>query len=293
MPLVWSMRLRPATTATAWPTFFTTLQRQETLQGAGGGGLPEWFSTHPSPVDREAAVRSQTVQWRSRLPGQAFRVNRDAYLDKVDGLLYGDDPRQGFREGDGFYLPRYQVQFRIPAQWTFEREGSQVQMVHPQKAGIILFDIRAGSIDQVARSFVTSLQAKVEQSRERTVNGLQARELLTTTIDGGKRIRMTSSFFQKGGEVFSFHGLSGEQEFPRLVSTLSQPANSFAPLTDQAKLNRQPRRIAVKKVDQSGTLEGILLNYKIDRADWPVIAWLNEMQPGTQVAVGQRIKIID
>jgi predicted Zn-dependent protease len=87
--------------------------------------------------------------------------------------------------------------------------------------------------------------------------------------------------------------LSGEQEFPRLVSTLSQPANSFAPLTDQAKLNRQPRRIAVKKVKQSGTLEGILLNYKIDRADWPVIAWLNEMQPGTQVAAGQRIKIID
>jgi len=94
-------------------------------------------------------------------------------------------------------------------------------MVHPQKAGIILFDIRAGSIDQVARSFVTSLQAKVEQSRERTVNGLQSRELLTTTSDGGKRIRSHHPSSRRVGS-FLFHGLSGEQEFPRLVSTLSQ-----------------------------------------------------------------------
>jgi predicted Zn-dependent protease len=272
--------------------FFATLQRQETLPGERGGGLPEWFSTHPSPVDREAAVRSQTAQWRSRLPGQSFRVNRDAYLDQVDGLLYGDDPRQGFREGEWFYLPRYQVQFRIPAQWSFEREGSQAQMVHPQKAGVILFDIQTGNLDQVARSFVASLKASVEQSRERTVNGLQARELLATISDGRQRMRVISYFFQKGGDVFVFHGVSGEQEFSRLAAALAQPANSFAALTDQVKLNRQPRRIAVKRVNQPGTLEGILQGYQIDSRDWPVIAWLNEIQPGSQVAAGQRIKII-
>ena len=84
--------------------FFVTLQRQETLEGGGSGGLPEWFSTHPSPVDREAAVRTQTAAWRGKLPGQSFRINRDAYFDRIDGLIYGDDPRQGFREGDYFYL---------------------------------------------------------------------------------------------------------------------------------------------------------------------------------------------
>jgi predicted Zn-dependent protease len=238
-------------------------------------------------------VRSQTAQWRSRLPGQSFRVNRDAYLDKVDGLLYGDDPRQGFREGELFYLPRHQVQFRIPAQWAFEREGSQAQMVHPQKAGVVLFDIRQGSVDQVARAFVTSLQAKVEQSKERIVNGLKARELQATISDSGKRMRVTSYFFQKEGDVFTFHGLSGEQEFARLAATLSLPANSFAALTDRAKLERQPQRIVVKQVGQSATLEGVLQSYKIDPKEWPLIAWLNEMQPGNRVSAGQRIKIIE
>jgi len=39
--------------------FFVTLQRQESLDGGKGGGVPEWFSTHPSPVDREASVRAR------------------------------------------------------------------------------------------------------------------------------------------------------------------------------------------------------------------------------------------
>jgi len=102
-----------------------------------------------------------------------------------------------------------------------------------------------------------------------------------------------SYFFQKGGDVFTFHGLSSEQEFARLAETLSLPANSFAALTDRAKLERQPRRIVVKKVGQSATLEGVLQSYKIDPKEWPVIAWLNEMQPGNRVSAGQRIKIIE
>lgn len=273
--------------------FFTTLQRQETLPGARGGGLPEWFSTHPSPVDREAAVRSQTAQWRNRLPGQSFRVNRDVYLDEVDGLLYGEDPRQGFREGEWFYLPRVQLQFRIPAQWSFERAGTQAQMIHPQKAGVILFDIQQGSIEQVAKSFVASLQARVEQVRERTVNGLQAREMVALISDGRQQMRVVSHFIQKGAEVFAFHGVTGEQEFARLAATLALPANSLAPIANRAKLNRQPQRITVKRISQAGTLDEILQAYKITPELWPTIAWLNEMRTGDRVASGQRIKLIE
>jgi predicted Zn-dependent protease len=273
--------------------FFTTLQRQEALQGARQGGLPEWFSTHPSPVDREAAVRSQTAQWRGRLPGQVFRVSRDAYLDKVEGLVYGDDPRRGFREGEWFYLPRYQVQFRIPPQWSFEQEGSQARMGHPQKDGVILFAVQQGTVDQAAQAFVAALQAKVEQSRERTVNGFRARELVAVISDGRQRMRVASHFFQKGGDVFIFHGVTGELNFPRLAATLAQPANSFAALTDQGKLNRQPRRIAVKSITQPGTLEQILQRFQVEQGLWPVVTWLNEMSPGQRLAAGQRLKVIE
>lgn len=273
--------------------FFTTLQRQETLEGVKGGGLPEWFSTHPSPVDREAAVRTQTAQWRARLPNQGYRSNREGFLARIDGLTYGEDPRQGFREGEWFYLPQHQVQFRIPAQWEFQREGNQVQMTHPQKAGVILFGIQKGTVDQVSRTFVSSMKASVQQSSERTINGMRARELVSIVTNGQQRARMVSHFFQRGGEVFMFHGLTGENTFSRLAATLGQSAASFAPLTDRAKLNRQPQRIAVKQIGKTSTLEAALQAFAVDRTLWPRIAWMNELQLSDRLLPGQRIKIIE
>mgnify|MGYP001485602063 CR=1 FL=1 len=273
--------------------FFTTLQRQESLEGGKGGGLPEWFSTHPSPVDREAAVRAQTAQWRGRLPGKSFRTNRDAYLARIDGLAYGEDPRKGFREGDWFYLPEEQVQFRIPAQWSFEREGSQAQMLHPQKAGVILFGIQEGNASQLAKAFVAKLQAQVQQATEPTVNGMRALHLVSVLVDGKKRARVISYFIQKGNKVFMFHGIADEAGFSRLAATLEQPAASFATLTDKAKLNRQPRRIAIRQIGKATTLESALQGYKVDRELWPRIAWMNERQLSDRLQPGEKIKIVE
>jgi predicted Zn-dependent protease len=273
--------------------FFGTLQRQGSLDGGSGGDVPEWFSSHPSSVDRETAVRSQTLSWQSRFPGQLFRVNRDIYLNRVDGLVFGDDPRRGYREGDWFYLPQYQVQFRIPAQWSFDREGSQAQMAHPQKAGVILFVIQEGSVDSLAKAFVAKMRAQVQQSANQTIHGMRALRLLSVVTDGQKRARIVSHFFQRGNEVVMFHGLAGEAGFARLESTLEQPATSFAPLTDRDKLNRQPQRIAVKQIGKATTLEGALQTFKVDSKLWPRIAWLNERQLSDRLQSGEKIKIIE
>lgn len=272
--------------------FFVTLQRQETLEGGQGGSLPEWFSTHPSPVDREAAVRTQTAQWRAQLPGKAFRINRESYLAKIDGLVYGEDPRQGFREGDWFYLPVHRVQFRIPAQWGFARSGKRIQITEPQKAGMIFFDIQQGTVEEVSRSFITAMKATVQKSAERTINGLPARELVSTVTDGKQQAKVVSHFFQRGGDVLIFHGLAEEAAFARLAATLEQPATSCAPLTDKAKLERPPRRLVVKQVAKATTLETLLQDEQVERGLWPRIAWMNELQLSDRLQAGQRVKIV-
>ena len=74
--------------------FFITLERQSSMGGQDAGRLPEFFSTHPSPVNREANVRSMARDWQGRSPGRNFLVNRSLFLDQVDGLVYGEDPRK-------------------------------------------------------------------------------------------------------------------------------------------------------------------------------------------------------
>ena len=272
--------------------FFVTLQSQETLEGGGGGGLPEWFSTHPSPVDREAAVRAQTAAWRAKLPGQSFRVNRDAYLDRIDGLIYGEDPRRGFREGEFFYLPQEQVQFRVPAQWEFKREGQQVQMSLPQQAGMVLFTFAKGTLEAQSREFTTQIKAQVLQSTDHVGNGLRVRRMVSAVADGQKQARVVSHFIQKGEQVFAFHGLASEANFARQMANLEQPAASFAVISDPAKLNRQPRRLVVRQVARATSFEELLRIEKVDAKLWPRIAWMNELPLSASLAVGQRVKLI-
>lgn len=273
--------------------FFITLQRQIAVEGNAGGQIPEWFSSHPSPVNREASVRSLTAQWRSRLPGQTFRINRDQYLDHIDGLVFGDDPQRGFREGEWFYLPQEQVQFHIPSQWSFAREGNKVQMVHPQKSGAILFGFQDGNVEQSARSFVASLQATVLQSAWQTINGMSALRTVSAVTDGKQRARIVSYFFQQKSRVFAFHGMTAESEFPSLATVLEQPAASFSRLTDKDRLNRRSQRIVVKKISRASTLEEALSGYRVDRTLWPKIAWLNELQLSDRLQSGQRIKVVE
>jgi predicted Zn-dependent protease len=274
-------------------SFFETLQAMRTLDDGGGDQLPEFLSTHPNPTNREPAVRRMATEWQARLPGQTYRINRDGYLDHIDGLVYGDDPRKGYREDDWYYLPNDRVQYQIPAQWRFTRQGSQAQMVRPDKRALVLFDIEENhSLDQVIVAFINAMQAKVVQSSMTSAPGMTGKQLISVIEDGKQRAVMLSSFFAKGNNVFMFHGLCGEQDFSSMRALLGQPAASFGPITDQTKLDRQPQRIHIKSVNRSSSLQEALHGFQVESELWDKVAWLNNMKLTDRLTNGQRIKIV-
>ncbi len=82
--------------------FFNTLDR---LSGGPEGRVPTFLSTHPNPGDRNVKVAKMATDLQSKAPGKKYNVNRDSYLRMIDGLVYGEDPRQGYVEKDNFYHP--------------------------------------------------------------------------------------------------------------------------------------------------------------------------------------------
>ncbi len=273
--------------------FFITLQNQPSANAGQGARLPEFFSTHPNPVNREANVRAMAVNWQSQLPGQKFLVNRNAFLSRIDGLVYGEDPRKGFREGDWYYLPQYRVQLPIPAQWKLEREGNNLQLTHPDRKAVCMVAIRPDSQStEIVAGFLKATGATVHGDRSITNNGMPARMLLSTIADGDKRAVIVSHFYQKGRDVFAFHAMTGAAEFDALKGLMQGPANGFTAMTDQARLNRQPQRIAVKSVSKPTTLEAFLRALKVDSELWAGIAWLNGRQMSTVLAAGEQVKVI-
>ncbi|MEL6273741.1 MAG: M48 family metallopeptidase, partial [Bacteroidota bacterium] len=82
--------------------FFSTLDR---LTGGAENRVPTFLSTHPDPVDRERKVEEMAQAKQAELAAQGktnFDVGRDRYLRMLDGMIYGEDPRQGFVENNNF-----------------------------------------------------------------------------------------------------------------------------------------------------------------------------------------------
>src|SRR5690606_34734256 len=106
--------------------FFNTLDRLG--ERSGGADVPDFLSTHPDPADREQKVAKLAAQWKRKVDATTLNVNRDRYLKMIDGLIYGEDPKQGFVEDNVFYHPVLRFQFAFPPSWGLQNTPQQVQM---------------------------------------------------------------------------------------------------------------------------------------------------------------------
>ncbi len=92
------------------PEVFAVLGAVGRLEG--GGRLPDWQSTHPNPEDR----RQRMTQAIAALP-QNFsgaKVERDSYLARLDGMMFGENPAGGFLRGQRIPPPGHEVPLRHP-----------------------------------------------------------------------------------------------------------------------------------------------------------------------------------
>ncbi len=86
--------------------FFNTLKR---MRDDGGQSIPTFLSTHPDPADRYNKVKQMANDKQSENPNKQYKVNRDSYLKMIDGIVYGEDPRQGYVENNVFYHPEPKI----------------------------------------------------------------------------------------------------------------------------------------------------------------------------------------
>ena len=103
--------------------FFSTLERLN----PGGGSLPAWQSTHPDPGDRIAATKRMALAYQKNHPTMTFRADRDQYLERINGIVFGDNPLHGYIADGIFYHPEMRFQFPVPKDWTMSNLPTEVR----------------------------------------------------------------------------------------------------------------------------------------------------------------------
>lgn len=272
--------------------FFTVLERKG--EESGSAELPTFLSTHPNPGDRQQAVTNYAAEVQKQLNLTNPQVNRNTYLRRIEGLIYGEDPKQGYKEGNMFYHPVLRFQYPIPANWNYANSPQQVQIASPDgKALMILMLAPGNSLQQAAENAIQQLKLQVETSRQTTVNGLPAIAVWgRQQQQNGAILRTLSYFIQHGGNIYHLVGVSMAADFPAYENVFLNVQNGFAPLTDQAKINKQPERIRIKNVSSTTTLQQALRNNNVPDRRLEEHAILNGMRLTDNVPSGTLIKVI-
>lgn len=104
------------------PATYAMLKRVSERQG---DRLPGFLSTHPDPGDREIRT-SQLAQAALQREDRSTVVGAPSYRKRIEGLVFGDDPRGGFFVGNRFYQPDLEIQMIFPDGWKTSNQPSAV-----------------------------------------------------------------------------------------------------------------------------------------------------------------------
>jgi predicted Zn-dependent protease len=222
-----------------------------------------------------------------------LEIGRERYLKEINGIIFGENPRQGFVEENVFYHPDLKFKFPVPAGWKLNNLPSQVQMIDAEQKGIILFTLAgSGSAKNASDQFIEKTKAKVAKNEATKVNGLNARKVFSEIADNSNILRIQSYFIEMSEQVYVFHGFSSSTEFDNYQSTYTKTMMGFNQLKDKAKLNVQPDRIEIVSTAKAGKLKDVLNNYNVPAEGQENIALLNGINLEDQIKANTIIKLI-
>ena len=262
-------------------------------------GVPTFMSTHPDPGDRFNSVNQKATEWQEKLKLPVYKVNADNYLQMIDGMIYGEDPRQGFVAANTFYHPDLKFQFSIPDGWLLENSPMQVRMAPKDGKALIIFAIAPQkTLEEVAQSSIEQLGLTLIENKKINLNGMPALVTISKQVSqdestGQQRTIMVLSYFIDYNSTFYvFHGVSAESDFSSYLPVMGTSMANFNKLTDPSKLNVKPKKVLVKKVQRSGTLADAFQNLGVQQAQMDEFALLNNMELTDKLQAGKLIKII-
>jgi predicted Zn-dependent protease len=257
-------------------------------QASGEGRLPSWLATHPAPDNRAqkilAAIQSQ------KLTGT--RVVEEAYLRRLDGMVFGENPREGFFEASSFYHPDLRFQITFPRGWQTQNQKQAVAAQSPQEDAIMALTLAPGtSAEQAANEFLRQQGLRAGNAQRVRVGGMNAVTAVFEATAGETQVAGRVAFVEHGDKVYRILGYTPSSRFRSYDGVFSQSISSFGPLSERRYLDVQPRRVKVVNVTQPMTVEELSRQHG-STVSPAVLGLINSVAPGATLPAGKPAKVV-
>ena len=250
------------------------------------------FSSHPRTADRVARAARDA---RASHAGAKAR-DRALYLRKIDGMVWGDSPAQGFVRGREFDHPVLRLRFTAPPGFRLQNSAEALVGEHPNGA-VMLFD--GDTVERTRGSTVAYLRdqwapgLRLDGIERLTVGGLEAATAAgrISTADGPADVRLVAIRWAPD-QVFRFLFVTPPATTARLDEDMRRAAYSFRRLSVAEAAALKPLRIRVVEVRAGDTVDRMARRMALDefRLEWFQV--LNGLAPGAVLKPGQLVKIV-
>jgi predicted Zn-dependent protease len=257
--------------------------------------VPNWLSTHPAPADRVERV-SQIVQ-KLGTTGGAGSGERDRaeYMQRVDGIVYGDSPEQGIVRGRDFLHADLRFALRFPEGWDVQNSPQQVVSKAPDANAFVLLQLvpkPQGTLEQVAVGSMQNAGFRVLDGDSGSLNGLDA---FVGTYQGNMQdlgdTIVRAAHVAHDRNVYLVAGLAPRQVFQQFEDALSTSVRSFRPISRQEAANIRPNRVDLYTVRSGDSWQEIASRF--DNLLKPsTLAIMNGFEPNQTPPAGTRVKVV-
>ncbi len=270
------------------PEVFALLDRVS--QASGGGRVPEWLATHPNPGNRRESIERQIATIPAESIGTV--VNRDGYLRHIDGVVFGENPRDGFFKGTEFFQPELKFRITFPAGWKTQNQRQAVVGVSEQQDAIEALSLSDQATPEAAAQAFFSKQGIRGSANRGSVHGFAAAGGLFSAITEDSTVLAGRvAFLAYDGRVYQLLAYAPQARWSAYAGATDQSMGSFDRLTDPTLLAVQPWHVQVVPITQAMTIDAFVQRYP-GPTPAATIALVNNVDAGTRFASGTLLKRI-
>ena len=220
----------------------------------GGGRLPEWQSSHPDPGNRIAGVQRMVTATTQGFTNT--RVGGPEFMRRLDGMVYGENPRLGYFQGSLFVHPDLAFTLRFPDAWKTRNANDAVTAISEAQDAMVELRAAQGTAAQAAQAFFAQEGLTAGPQTRVMVHGNPAmRGEFTAKAAQGAEVRGVAMFLEFSGATWRMTAYTPSDRFATYAPLFDRTFASFARLTDAAALAVQPMRIKLTPAPRAMTLQ--------------------------------------
>lgn len=255
--------------------------------GKDANAVPTWASTHPNSADRvrrAAALAKQTGRPETTPPQDT------AYLRMLDGMPYGDDPKEGIVDGQTFRHPGLKLKFTAPNGYAIANGSDAVTVVG--QGGQAEMRLAQGSdLGQAITQRFGQLGTGTPsgQLQNGTANGIPYAYVTTRAASNNRAVDATVVAYRFPSATYTFTLVtpagSGIGPFQPLLA-------SVAPLSTAEANGIRGKKISIVTVRQGDTIDSLAArmafpDYKRER-----FVTLNGLDAEQPLVPGRLVKLV-